>query len=90
MEKHPRHLLAGADLGKRPVFRPIEVDGERLAVGGEELLLIAHICRKWHHLGSVQMVIRHSAKSNVTIAGMLRPAFILLVEKDQQVTFPEA
>ena len=35
-------LLAGPDLGKRPVLRIVEIDGQRLAVGGEEVLLLAH------------------------------------------------
>ena len=42
VEKEPGHLLAGPDLGKRAVFRPVQIDRERLAIGRKEVFLFSH------------------------------------------------
>ena len=42
LEKDARDLLAGTDFGKRAVDGLVEIDRERLAVGGQEIFLIAH------------------------------------------------
>ncbi len=44
LEKDAGHFLAGADLGKRAVFRLVEVDREGLAVGGQQIGGLGH-CR---------------------------------------------
>src|SRR5690606_29581043 len=41
LEENPRHFLARADLGERSILRLVEIDRERLAVGREQLLLVA-------------------------------------------------
>ena len=42
LEKYARHFLTGADFRKRSVLVLVEIDRERLAVGGEQFLFFAH------------------------------------------------
>ena len=42
LEELARDLLAGPDLRERPVLEGVQVDRERLLIGGQEFLLFIH------------------------------------------------